>query len=148
MTAHGSIEVRRVASKPDLDRAFEIRRLVFLVEQQVPPELEYDEDDERAIHVLAFVGNEAVATGRLVFHSDHARVGRMAVLAEHRGLGVGRAILQELLRAASERGEHRIVLHAQVQALGFYESLGFSARGDVFDEAGIPHRLMERTLRT
>jgi predicted GNAT family N-acyltransferase len=142
----GAIEVRRVASKPDLDRAFEIRRQVFLEEQKVSPELEYDDDDRRAVHVVAARRGEVIATGRIVFHPDHARVGRMAVLAEHRGRGVGRAILLELLRAAGEHGARHIVLHAQVQAIGFYESLGFVASGDVFDEAGIPHRQMERAL--
>ena len=146
MTRIVPIQVRRIESKADLDRAFEIRRVVFLVEQQVPPDLEYDADDQQAIHVLASAADEAVGTGRIVFHPDHARVGRMAVLADHRNRGVGRAILEELLRAARERGARRIVLHAQVQAIGFYESLGFSPFGDVFDEAGIPHRLMDRKL--
>lgn len=146
MTEEGPIQVRRIASKADLDRAFEIRRVVFLVEQQVPPDLEYDADDERATHVLALSGDQAVATGRLILHDDHARIGRMAVLADFRKRGVGRAILEELLRAAREQGVQRIVLHAQVQALGFYESLGFRAFGEVFDEAGIPHRMMDRVL--
>ncbi len=146
MTDQGPITVRRIASKDDLDSAFEIRRVVFLVEQQVPPDLEYDADDQRATHVLAVAGDAAVATGRIVFHADHARVGRMAVLADYRKRGVGRAILEELLRVARERGARRIVLHAQVQAIGFYESLGFRAFGEVFDEAGIPHRLMDQAL--
>jgi predicted GNAT family N-acyltransferase len=140
------IEVRRVTESGDLENVFEIRRRVFLIEQKVPADEEFDEDDKRALHVLAVADDEPVGTGRLVFRQDHGRVGRMAVLAQHRSHGIGRAILQELLRAAAEHNVRRIVLHAQVHAIGFYESLGFLASGEVFDEAGIPHRRMERVL--
>lgn len=146
MTTHATVEVRRIAVSEDQERAYEIRRRVFLDEQRVPPELEFDADDAHALHALAIVAGEPVATGRLVVRGDHAQIGRMAVLAEHRGHGVGRAILEELVRAASERGASRVILHAQVQAIGFYESLGFKAFGEVYDEAGIPHRNMEREL--
>jgi predicted GNAT family N-acyltransferase len=138
------VEVRRITTPADRERAFEIRRRVFLLEQKVPPDQEFDEFDKTALHVLAVVDGEAVATGRLVLQEEYARIGRMAVLAEHRAHGVGRAVLEELLRAANERGVARIVLHAQVQAIGFYEGFGFQASGEVFDEAGIPHRIMER----
>lgn len=139
-------EVRRITSAADLQRAFDIRRQVFLVEQKVPPDEEFDEDDQRALHVLAFVDGEPVATGRLIVDGDRARVGRMAVLSTHRARGIGRAILEELLRAATEDGLREVVLHAQTHAIGFYQSLGFEACGAVFDEAGIPHRRMQRTL--
>ena len=147
MAANASdFDVRRITQPADLERAFEIRRQVFLVEQKVPPEEEYDEDDKRALHVLALTGDEAIATGRLIVDEHYARIGRMAVVAEYRGHGVGRAILEELVRAATERGVKRIVLHAQVHAIGFYEALGFEASGAVFDEAGSPHRVMERVF--
>ena len=138
------VEVRRIATPVDLEKAFEIRRRVFLMEQNVPQDEEFDEDDKKALHVLAVVDGKAVATGRLVFREEYARVGRMAVLAEHRTHGIGRAILQELVHAATERGVRRIVLHAQVHAIGFYQAFGFQASGEVFEEAGIPHRVMER----
>ena len=146
MTADPSerIVVRRIFSEADLERAFAIRRLVFLVEQKVPPEEEFDAEDETAIHVLAFIGNEAVATGRLIARADHARIGRMAVLEDCRGHGVGHAVLQELMRIAREMRLRKLVLHAQVHAIGFYQSMGFHVVSDVFDEAGIPHRSMER----
>jgi predicted GNAT family N-acyltransferase len=138
------VEVRRITAPVDLEKAFEIRRRVFLVEQEVPPDEEFDDDDRRALHVLALAGSEAVGTGRLIFHDDHARIGRMAVLAQHRSRGIGRKILEELLRVAAERKVGKIVLHAQVQAIGFYQKLGFQAQGPVFEEAGIPHRVMQR----
>lgn len=138
------LTVRRITAPADLESAFEIRRRVFLIEQKVPPDEEFDEEDATALHVLAVADSEPIGTGRIVFRPDYARVGRMAVLSSHRAHGVGGAILEELLRAARERGVRRIVLHAQVHAIGFYERFGFAASGDVFDEAGIPHRVMER----
>jgi predicted GNAT family N-acyltransferase len=141
-----TIIIRRVEGDDDLQRAFEIRRLVFLIEQKVPPEDEFDAEDATAIHVLGFVANEAVATARLILREDHARIGRMAVVKDHRGRGVGHALLRELIMIAREKRAHRILLHAQVHAIGFYESMGFRLASDVFDEAGIPHRSMELLL--
>lgn len=140
------IEVRHITSPDDLEQAFEIRRRVFLVEQKVSPDEEFDADDDHALHVLAVVDGRATATGRLLVGDGYARIGRMAVLADHRGHGVGRAILDELIRVAAERGVRRLVLHAQVHAIGFYEASGFRVSGDVFEQAGIPHRNMERVL--
>jgi predicted GNAT family N-acyltransferase len=146
MTVCADVDVQRITATIDREAAFEIRRQVFLVEQKVPADEEFDEYDEGALHVLARAGGVAAGTGRLIVEADHARIGRMAVLASHRERGVGRAILEELLRAATERGARRIVLHAQVHAIGFYERLGFRATGPEFEEAGIPHRVMERRL--
>lgn len=141
-----AVAVRQATSQVDLERAFDIRRRVFLAEQKVPPEEEFDDDDRTAIQVIAWLGDEAVATGRLILRADHARVGRMAVLREHRGHGIGRAVLDELLRCARNMKVCRVILHAQVHAIGFYEAAGFRPLGDVFEEAGIPHRSMARDL--
>lgn len=144
--SESAVVVRRATSETDLARAFDIRQRVFLVEQKVPPEEEFDDDDRTAIHVIAWLGDAAVATGRLILRTDHARVGRMAVLREHRGHGVGRAVLDELVRSAQDLKVCRVILHAQVHAIGFYEAAGFLRFGDVFEEAGIPHRSMARDL--
>jgi predicted GNAT family N-acyltransferase len=146
MTEVPSIIIRRATTPAELESAFAIRRRVFLDEQKVPREEEFDDDDRTAIHVVAWLGDEATATGRLIIHPDHARIGRMAVLAPHRGRGIGRAVLEALLGYARARNVRRVFLHAQVHAIGFYEAAGFRAAGDVFEEAGIPHRSMELDL--
>lgn len=141
-----AIEVRAVVTSGDREAAYDIRRRVFQDEQGVPPELEFDEDDACAIHVIASASGTVIGTGRLVVRDEYAKLGRMAVLREWRGSGVGRAILRALMAEALARGSARIALHAQVHAIGFYEHSGFRAVGDEFDEAGIPHRRMERVL--
>jgi predicted GNAT family N-acyltransferase len=120
-----------------------IRLVVFVKEQGVPPELEMDEMDPRCVHALAFDGERAIATGRLL---PDAHIGRMAVLQEFRGKGVGGAVLTKLMEAAKSRGDREVVLSAQVHALPFYAAYGFIPRGDVYEEAGIPHRDMRRFL--
>lgn len=128
----------------DLDRLRVIRRRVFIDEQQVPESLEWDEFDAISLHVLAETASGvAVATGRLL---PDGHIGRMAVLPEWRGRGVGLAVLQRLLTAARQRGDHSVRLNAQTHALGFYEKAGFVAEGPVFDDAGIPHRSMSCRL--
>jgi predicted GNAT family N-acyltransferase len=139
-----TIDVRAVVTAAEREAAYEIRRRVFQKEQGVPSEIEFDSDDHSAVHVIATAGGAVIGTGRLVVHAGYAKVGRMAVLREWRGSGAGRAILRALMAEAAERGSARIVLHAQVHAIGFYERNGFRAVGDEFDEAGIPHRRMER----
>jgi predicted GNAT family N-acyltransferase len=138
--------VREVHTASERDAAYGVRRTVFQDEQRVPPELEFDGDDERAVHVIAEADGTVVGTGRVVLHADHAKIGRMAVLPAWRKRGVGRMLLAALLHAAARHGAGRAVLHAQVHAIGFYERAGFIIVGDEFDEAGIPHRRMERPL--
>jgi ElaA protein len=140
------MNVRLVVNTADRDAAFAIRRVVFQDEQKVPADEEFDADDDVAVHVIALDGDTAVGTGRVVLHADHAKIGRMAVLREWRGRGVGRALLEALMQEAVRHGASRALLHAQVQAIGFYERAGFAAFGEVFDEAGIPHRRMAKRL--
>ena len=138
---------RLVTAAAERDAAYAIRRTVFQDEQRVPPELEFDGDDDHAVHVIAEIDGAIIGTGRVVLHGDHAKIGRMAVLPRHRGQGVGRLLLDVLLRAAAQHGAARAVLHAQVHAIGFYARAGFIAVGDEFEEAGIPHRRMECPLQ-
>ena len=126
--------------------AFDIRRRVFQDEQGVSAEEEFDADDDRATHLLAHVGGTPVGTSRIVYYPDFAKIGRMAVLRESRRHGVGRALLEAAIRIAAARGVTQLVLHAQVQAIPFYSALGFRVVGDEFQEAGIPHRRMERAI--
>jgi len=120
-------------------QARRIRFAVFVEEQGVPAELEMDEMDAQCVHALAFDGSEAVGTGRLL---PDGHIGRMAVLKGWRGRGIGAALLRRLIQAARERGDREVLLSAQVHALGFYRAQGFTAVGEVYQEAGIPHRAM------
>jgi predicted GNAT family N-acyltransferase len=120
-----------------------IRREVFIVEQQVPEEMEWDAGDATSVHALARLDGHPVGCGRLL---PDGHIGRMAVRAPFRSKGVGRALLQALLDEARRRGMRAVALHAQMHALGFYEAQGFVADGPVFDEAGILHRRMSRAL--
>ena len=125
-----------------------VRTAVFLHEQKIPVEEEWDAEDATAIHavVLNRLG-EPVATGRLLQPVDGVgRIGRMAVLRGLRGTGVGRAVLQALIAAARARQDRQLLLHAQRSAEGFYTRQGFSAVGDAFDEVGIEHIAMVCTL--
>ncbi|HNM47107.1 MAG TPA: GNAT family N-acetyltransferase [Candidatus Sumerlaeota bacterium] len=129
--------------------ALEIRMAVFVVEQHVPAEEEVDAIDEVAHHVLAFDGEAAIATGRLFTAPEDAtlgKIGRMAVLESHRGSGAGSAIMDALLVEAKRRGYRTVALSAQLHAIPFYERHGFEAYGGVYDDAGIPHRMMKKGL--
>lgn len=121
-----------------------VREVVFVQEQAVPAELEWDGSDDECVHALAETTDGiAIGTGRL---APDGKVGRMAVLAGYRGLGVGAAILDHLLAAARDAGMKRCYLHAQTHALAFYARHGFVAHGAEFMEADIPHREMELDL--
>ena len=128
--------------------AQQVRTEVFVHEQRIPVELEWDEDDNTAVHCLATNGlGQPVATGRLLqVELGVGRIGRMAVLRVLRGSNVGRTILQALMRAAAQRGDREVFLHAQRSAEGFYAREGFLPRGEPFDEAGIAHIEMFKTL--
>jgi predicted GNAT family N-acyltransferase len=126
------------------EQAYAIRHEVFVIEQGVPVELEMDEMDPVAWHVLlSEAEGHPVATGRLL---PDGHIGRVAVRAEWRGQGVGRELMSALLEAARERGHESAHIHAQTDARRFYELLGFVAAGEVFMEAGIPHIEMSKHL--
>ena len=121
-----------------------IRREVFVIEQQVPEDEEWDEMDAGCLHLLASAGDGTpIGTGRIL---PDGRIGRMAVLNLWRGCGVGGALLRELLVLAREYGHAEARLHAQTHALGFYRKHGFTPRGEEFMEAGIPHYEMYMPL--
>ena len=123
--------------------ARQVRDAVFVDEQKVPCDIEWDEHDAVSRHVIARDSDGgAIGTGRLL---ADGHIGRMAVLADWRGKGVGRALLERLLEEARLQGHAHLALHAQTQASGFYRRFGFVEEGPEFMEAGIPHRTMVRS---
>jgi len=122
-----------------------IRECVFIREQGVPEDMEWDGLDAECIHLLAKTAQgDAIGTVRLL---ADGHIGRMAVLKEWRGKGVGRALLLRTIELARDMGLRRVVLNAQTTALGFYEKAGFTASGGEFMDAGIPHYRMELVFR-
>jgi predicted GNAT family N-acyltransferase len=121
-----------------------IRHRVFVHEQGVPKELEEDEADPVALHLLATSKRHgAIGTGRLL---PDGHIGRMAVDRAYRGQGIGSALLQQLIGHARRKGHAAAILNAQCSAEGFYQRFGFCAEGEIFEEAGIPHRRMRLQL--
>ncbi|WP_119154002.1 YbgC/FadM family acyl-CoA thioesterase [Caldimonas tepidiphila] len=121
--------------------AHAIRTAVFIGEQRIPAELEWDEADTDCLHAVAYNRlGQPLATGRLLEHVPGvAKIGRMAVHRSMRGGGIGRAVLDALMQAARARGDREVLLHAQTSAASFYARAGFARRGPEFEEAGIDH---------
>ncbi|TPK76506.1 GNAT family N-acetyltransferase [Mesorhizobium sp. B2-4-17] len=126
--------------------ALEVRRKVFIVEQNVPETVERDAYDAEAIHLVAIDGGDVVGTLRIVFLPEHAKFGRVAVLRHARGKGIASRMMQAGMKIARSRGESRFYLTSQADKISFYEKLGFVAYGDAFEEAGMPHRAMKTYL--
>jgi predicted GNAT family N-acyltransferase len=137
-----------VAGPADWPDVVALRTRVFVEEQGVPPEIEQDDRDATAVHVLSRdAAGRVVATGRLLVDGERASIGRMAADRAVRGQGHGAAVLAELHRQAVLRGVREVELHAQVTARRFYERAGYAAVGEEYLEAGIAHVTMVRSLR-
>lgn len=142
------------------DDAFSVRRSVFVDEQGVDEDIEYDEYDDPeadAAHFVAYAGGDAIGAARLRTASGAApasgpddpavgKVERVAVAADRRGEGWGRRLMAAVEARADEAGFGRLALHAQTHVREFYERLGYEAHGDVFEEAGIPHVAMAKAI--
>ncbi|KAF1710553.1 GNAT family N-acetyltransferase [Pseudoxanthomonas kalamensis DSM 18571] len=145
MNATAPFRIETVDYATRLDDLRRVRETVFVQEQQVPLELEWDALDPLSHHVVAYDdAGRPIGTGRLT--PEH-RIGRMAVLTEWRGRGVGEALLLALLQQARDAGWTEVSLHAQVSAEAFYACHGFVPEGERFIEAGIEHQGMRRALR-
>ena len=128
----------------DAERLSDIRRTVFIEEQKVPENLEWDESDDACTHILATDNNnKPVGTARI---TADGHIGRMAVLKAHRGHGIGSAMLKQLIDQAREQLLARVFVHAQITAMPFYARHGFVAISDEFMDAGIPHQTMQLEL--
>ncbi len=126
------------------EHARAVRHEVFVIEQKVPVELEWDEMDAQSVHALVFdEEGQAIATGRLL---PDGHIGRMAVRRNVRGQGIGGMVLEALIETARSRGDPGVMLNAQTQAEAFYQRYGFEREGEEFIEADIPHIAMRKTL--
>lgn len=136
----------RTISEAESPQAMAIRFKVFVDEQQVPPEEEQDHYDQTAVHFGAFDHGIMVGTGRVVSDGRRGKIGRLAVLKSHRGRGIGMGLLTAMTAWCREQGLEEAYLGAQLHAIPFYEKAGFTAEGRIFDDAGIPHRMMRKKL--
>ncbi|NEU57126.1 GNAT family N-acetyltransferase [Halorussus sp. MSC15.2] len=152
-----SYEVRRAETETERADALSVRFEVFVDEQGVPEDVEIDGKDDESIHFVGYAEGERgegtdadrapVGVGRLREVGDRTgKVERIAVLEEHRGEGVGRTIIDEIESTAAEQGLSTLVMHAQTPVEQFYRDLGYETTSDVFEEAGIPHVEMEKSL--
>lgn len=146
------VTVSVITTPQQMQQALEVRRRVFIEEQQVPEEEEIDEHDlpkawgRTAVHVVGRLHGRSVATARLILDTEPGalpHIGRVSVLRDFRSLGYGRTIMVALHEEARERGFTGVTLAAQLHAIPFYERLGYVARGPVFLDAGIEHRDMD-----
>lgn len=122
-----------------------IRKQVFIIEQNIPEEEEWDDQDMISDHFVVYDQNQPIATARLLQNNS---VGRVAVLKAYRGQGIGRMIMLEIIRQAHQQDRKFLHLSSQVHAISFYEKLGFSIQGDAYDECGIPHIKMQLVIET
>jgi len=138
-----SEQIQQTTWQNDEELLINIRYQVFVDEQKVPIELEIDDDDPLAAHVLCLVDGQPVGTGRILLDGH---IGRLAVLKAHRKQGYGNKMLAHLELIAQEHGLTQVFLNAQVSAIPFYKKRGYKIISDVFDDAGIPHQTMQKTL--
>lgn len=122
-----------------------IRKQVFIIEQNIPEEEEWDDQDMISDHFVVYDQDQPIATARLLQNNS---VGRVAVLKAYRGQGIGSMIMLEIIRQAHQQDRKFLQLSSQVHAISFYEKLGFSIQGDAYDECGIPHIKMQLVIET
>lgn len=126
--------------------AYMVRREVFVVEQKVPEELEIDEYDNIALHLVVYDDRTPVATGRIFETGSSFVIGRICVLREYRNMGLGNLLMEELIGKAISMGATEIVLSSQTYATGFYEKFGFKEYGNIYLDAGIEHISMRKKI--
>ena len=143
----GQLTYRYISGDDELEEAFNIRRRVFVEEQAISEDIELDEYDSVATHIIVKDGDRAIATARVQFPGKGiAKIERMAVLKDFRRRGIGSSIISFLIKEFRKRKIEQIVLHAQYAVVDFYRSCGFKETGEPFIEAGIKHIRMEKKL--
>ncbi len=143
----GKLSYKLVASDRELKAAFEVRMQVFVEEQGISEELELDDFDQEALHMVVKDGERVIGTARVLFlAANQAKIERMAVLKPFRRKGIGSGIISFLNEELRNKQVEQVVLHAQYAVVAFYKSCGFEESGLPFQEAGIKHIKMERQL--
>ncbi len=145
-SARDAVSATIVSTPQERDDAFAVRIAVFVDEQGISRADELDELDATAVHCVAYDGATPVGAGRLVLAEGYGKIGRMAVLDSHRGRDIGALVLETLEREGIARGLREFRLSAQLSARGFYDRAGYMPVGDVYDEVGIPHIAMLKTV--
>lgn len=141
-----SITVTIVNNDEQLMDAYEVRKEVFVYEQQVPMELEIDEFEAEATHFVLYKDQKPVGAGRLRFVDGYGKVERICVVKSERGTGAGKALMDKIEAFTKEKGINKLKLHAQTHAISFYSNLEYEIVSDEYVEAGIPHRTMTKSL--
>lgn len=134
--------IKWVKNNESLKDALKIRHKVFIEEQKISKELEYDGMDKKAEHVIIYENNNPIATGRVFKMEEEFMLGRICVLKEFRGKNFGNIIVKLLVNRALNKGANKIYIHAQAYLKEFYINLGFTPVGEIFEEAGIEHITM------
>jgi predicted GNAT family N-acyltransferase len=143
------ISTKWFTGNEDIIDAHTIRAKVFINEQNVPQEVEMDDKDREAVHVVVYNDEKAIATGRLLNQENEFLIGRIAVLKEERQKGFGDLVVKMLLRKAEDKGAKEVMVHAQMTASKFYQKLGFVAVGSEYieEDTNIPHIHMVKYIR-
>jgi predicted GNAT family N-acyltransferase len=143
----GKLSYKLVTSDRELKAAFEVRLQVFVEEQGISEELELDDLDQEALHMVVKDGERVIGTARVLFlTANQAKIERMAILKPFRRRGIGKGIISFLNEELRNKQVEQVVLHAQYAVVAFYKSCGFEESGLPFQEAGIKHIKMERQL--
>ena len=141
------LTIRSVEEPQQLEEVHRIREIVFIKEQNVPRDREYDEFEDQSTHFLACIDGNPVGCGRIRSYGESVKIERLAVLKEFRKMGVGTSIMKRLEEEAMKLDPMELILHSQVSAMDFYRSCGFRERGKVFLDAGIDHMEMYKEIR-
>lgn len=143
------MKVIAATTQSDITSCYLIRTQVFVIEQHVDASLELDDFDRTADHYLLVQESQPIATCRIIIEGHHAKVGRFAVIKDARGHGIGAHLLREVEKLTISRHPliNEFILGAQLQALNFYAKSGYQPYGEIFDDAGIPHRMMRKLVK-
>ena len=141
------LHVKLAQTEQEKELAFDIRKKVFVEEQGIPLHLEIDEFDQTATHFVVLEADEPIAAARIrEIESNVGKIERVCVLSEHRRKHLGVLLMNALEEHAKQKGWKKLKLNAQTNAIPFYEKLAFQVNSPEFDDAGIPHRAMEKEI--
>jgi cystathionine beta-lyase len=141
-----NLDIHVVHTTTEQDHSSTIRRTVFVTEQHVPEDLEFDGLDNDAIHFIIYYNNTPIGCARLRIYEDTAKLERIAILKKYRGNGYGTRLTEYLIEYCKNKNLYGIFLHSQTYVSNFYENLGFKPKGNTFYEAGLEHIAMERII--